>query len=115
MKASLLSGLVFPGIGHLVLKQYLRGSALIVVALIASSEILAVATRQALAIVDRINSGDIPVDSGALTDMLSSSSSGADSTLVSISWIALGACWLFGIVDSYRLGRTQDIESADEG
>ena len=49
-KAALLSGLIFPGIGHMVLKQYLRGSVLII----------------------------------------------------------LGACWLIGIIDSYRLGIAKD-------
>jgi len=36
-KAALLSGLIFPGIGHIVLKQYVRGSILALVALLAVS------------------------------------------------------------------------------
>ena len=107
-KAALLSGLVFPGIGHMVLKQYLRGSALIISALIASSIIVTVVIQRALTIVDRINSGDIPVETGAIAEMVSNSTNGADSLIENISVIVLGACWLIGIIDSYRLGIAQE-------
>ena len=107
-KATLLSGLVFPGIGHIVLKQYLRGSILILFALIASSVIFKVALTRALTIVDRINSGDIPIDSETITELVSNSASGTDSLVVNISLTILGACWLVGIVDSYRIGIKQD-------
>ncbi len=106
-KAALLSGLVFPGIGHIVLKQYLRGSALMISALIASSVIVTVVIQRALTIVDRINSGDIPVETGAIAEMVSNSTYGADSLIENISVIVLGACWLIGIIDSYRLGIAQ--------
>ncbi len=107
-KVALLSGLVFPGIGHMVLKQYLRGSALMISALIASSVIVTVVIQRALTIVDRINSGDIPVETGAIAEMVSNSTNGADSLIENISVIVLGACWLIGIVDSYRLGIAQE-------
>jgi hypothetical protein len=103
-KAALLSGLIFPGIGHMVLKQYLRGSFLMILALIASSVIVIEVIQRALTIVDRINSGDIPVETGAIAEMVSNSTSGADSLIQNISVIVLGACWLIGIIDSYRLG-----------
>jgi len=60
-KAALLSGLIFPGIGHMVLKQYLRGSVLMLSALAAFSVIVTRVFQRALTIVDRINSGDVPV------------------------------------------------------
>ena len=107
-KAALLSGLVFPGIGHMVLKQYLRGSALMISALIASSVIVTVVIQRALTIVDRINSGDIPVETEAIAEMVSNSTNGADSLIENISVIVLGACWLIGIIDSYRLGIGQE-------
>ena len=103
-KVALLSGLIFPGIGHMVLKQYLRGSVLMILALIAASVIVIEVIQQALTIVDRINSGDIPVETGAIAEMVSNSTSGADSLIQNISVIVLGACWLIGIIDSYRLG-----------
>ena len=107
-KAALLSGLVFPGIGHFVLKQYLRGSVLMLLSLVALSVIVARIYQRALTIVDRINSGDLPVDTGAIADMVSNSTSGANSFTENIAVIVLGTCWLIGIIDSYRLGVAQE-------
>ena len=88
----------------MVLKQYLRGSALMILALIASSVIVIEVIQRALTIVDRINSGDIPVETGVIAEMVSNSTSAADSLIQNIAVIVLGACWLIGIIDSYRLG-----------
>ncbi len=107
-KAALLSGLIFPGSGHIVLKQYLRGSVLMLFALVALSVIVTRIYQRALTIVDRINSGDIPVDTGAIAEMVSNSTSGADSFIENIAVVVLGACWLIGIIDSYRLGVAQE-------
>lgn len=97
-KAALLSGLIFPGIGHLVLKSYLRGLALMSLSLIAFSYLVNVAYQRATLIVDRMYSGDIALDAGA----------GANSLAENFSLLVLAGCWLFGIIDSYRLGAAQD-------
>ena len=107
-KAALLSGLIFPGIGHMVLKQYLRGSVLMISALIASSVVVTVVIQRALTIVARINSDDIPIETGAIAEMVSNSINGADGRIENISVIVLVACWLIGIIDSYRLGIAQE-------
>jgi len=107
-KAALLSGLIFPGIGHIALKKYLRGSALMFFSLVALSVIITRIYQRALIIVDRINSGDIPVDTVAIADMVSNSTSSADSFTENFAVVVLGACWLIGIIDSYRLGVAQE-------
>jgi len=107
-KVALLSGLVFPGIGHIVLKQYLRGSVLMLSALIAFSVIVTRVFQRALTVVDHINSGDIPVETGAIAELVSNSTSGADGFIENTAVIVLGACWLIGIIDSYRLGVAQE-------
>ncbi len=107
-KVALLSGLIFPGIGHMVLKQYLRGSVLMLAALIAVSVIVTAAIKRALTVVERINSGEIPIETGTITDAIANSTSGPDSLIVNISVIVLGASWLIGIIDSYRLGIAQE-------
>ena len=107
-KAALLSGLVFPGVGHIVLKQYARGSVLMLSALVALSVIVARIFQQVLTIVDRINSGEIPAESGAIAEMVSNAANGGDGFLETMAVIVLSACWLFGIIDSYRLGLAQE-------
>ncbi len=104
----LLSALVFPGTGHLVLKQYLRGSVLMLSSLVALSVIVTSVFQRALTIVDRINKGDIPADTAAVAKMISNSTSGADGFMENSTMIVLGACWLIGIIDSYRLGVVQE-------
>ena len=107
-KAALLSGLVFPGIGHIALKQYLRGSVLVLSALVAFSIVVTSLFQRALRIVDRISSGEIPVETGAIAEMVSNSTSGADSFIENMAVIVLGVCWLIGIIDSHRLGVAQE-------
>ena len=107
-KAALLSGLIFPGVGHMVLKQYLRGSILMLSALIAVSVIVTNAIKQALTIVDRINSGEIPLEAGAITELVSKSAGGAEGSILNIAALVVVACWLIGIIDSYRLGIIQE-------
>ena len=103
LKVLLLSGLVFPGIGHLVLKYYLRGSVLIILTLLAFSAIVTVAVGRALSVVDSINSGAIPFESGAITELVYSSISSTDNLLVNTSLFVVMACWVVGISDAYRL------------
>ena len=107
-KAALLSGLVFPGAGHMLLHQYLRGSVLMFSALVASSVFIRSIFQRALTIVDRINSSDTPVDTGAIAEMVANSASGANGLTENTALIVLLACWLIGIIDSYRLGVAQE-------
>ncbi len=108
IKAALLSGLIFPGIGHIVLKQYLRGSVLMLSALVALSVIVTKALKQALTIVDRINSGEIPVEAGVITELASTPTSGSEGSILNIAALVISVVWIIGIVDSYRLGIIQE-------
>ena len=105
IKAALLSGLIFPGAGHMVLKKYLRGSVLMLSAL---SVIVSKAIKQALTIVDRIDSGEIPVEAGAIAELASIPTSGAEGSISNIAALDVGAVWIIGIIDSYRLGIIQE-------
>jgi len=77
-------------------------------ALVALSVIVTRVIQRALIIIDRINSGDIPLETDAIAEMVSNSTSGANSLVENTALIVLGACWLIGIIDSYRLGAAQE-------
>ncbi len=113
-KAALLSGLIFPGIGHLALKEYLRASILILAALAAVYVLTTTTVNQAMAVFDRINSGEVALDSQAISEAITASSASADNWAANMSLYILGACWLFGIVDSYRLGKAEDKKHASQ-
>jgi TM2 domain-containing membrane protein YozV len=110
-KAALLSGLVFPGIGHLVLKQHLRAVVLVVISFVALWVLVDIAFDRALTIVDQINSGNISLDSDAIAAAVSDP--GDDSLRENISGFVLVVCWLIGIFDSYRIGVAQDKPAHD--
>jgi hypothetical protein len=104
-KAALLSGLVFPGIGHLVLKRYLQGAILIIVALAAMWLLVTGAVNRAMDVVDRIESGEVAMDSASIEAAVSSSENDAGFTAEDASAYVLLIAWLVGIVDCVRLGR----------
>jgi hypothetical protein len=92
----------------MILKQYRRGSALILSAMAALSVIVTKAINQALTIVDRINSGEIPAEARAIIELVSTPNSSAEDSILNIAAIVVGAVWIIGIVDSYRLGIIQE-------
>ena len=108
-KAALLSGLIFPGIGHLYLKRHVHGIILCMVSASAIYFIVSVAVTTALEVVEKIQSesGGVALDMAAITDLVSQQSSGAEQPM-NIATVALVVCWVIGIVDSYRQGRAQE-------
>ena len=102
-KAALLSGLVFPGLGHLMLKRYLHGAILIVVALVAMSVLVNGTVNRAMDVVNRIESGEVAMDSAAIEEAVSESDTGFPTEDASMAVFLVA--WLVGIVDCIRLGR----------
>ena len=107
-KAVLLSGLVFPGVGHLVLKLRGRGWALVLTALIAIGAVVTISAQTASDIADRILSGEIPMDSASINEAVSDASNSAHGFPMNVALILFGICWVIGVVDSYRQGVVAD-------
>jgi hypothetical protein len=107
VKAALLSGLVFPGVGHLYLKRYLRGALLAAGAAALSYFMISVALNSAFDIAGKIEGGDVPLNVESISQLVSKESQGSEDS-TDIASMALLALWLIGIVDSYREGRARD-------
>lgn len=107
-KAALLSGLIFPGVGHLYLGSRLRGYMLLALALVALWVSATVTYESAQQVAGKILSGEVPAESGAIERAISDATSATDSLESSIATVVLMACWLAGIMDSYRLGAAQE-------
>lgn len=112
-KAALLSTFVFPGLGHMILKKYLVGALLAGMAFASLFYLVSKAVERALQISERIQSGEVQLDSTALTDLVSAQASGTEALLLNIATLILVSCWLVGIVDSVRVGRKLQ-QSSDE-
>jgi hypothetical protein len=107
IKAALLSGLVFPGVGHLYLRRYLRGVLLVAGAAALSYFIVSVAVDSAFDIAGKIQNGDVPMNAESISGLVSQASRASESSTDIATW-ALFALWVVGIVDSYREGRARE-------
>ena len=89
-KAALLSGLIFPGIGHMYLKRYVHGIILSVGAASAIYFIVSVVVTTELEVAEKIQSegGGVALDMVAITDLVSQQSSGAEQPM-NIATVAL--------------------------
>lgn len=107
VKAALFSGLVFPGIGHFVLREYRRGAALFGGALLGLAVLTAEAVKMALAIVQQIETGTLSLDVQTLAELIAKAADAREMTADIAGWVLL-LCWIVGIVDSYRIGNLRD-------
>ncbi|MDE0931525.1 MAG: hypothetical protein OSA77_12605 [Halioglobus sp.] len=102
--AVMLSGLVFPGAGHLYLKQWGLGIVLMAVAASATYFIISVSLSIALDLSAKIQSGIIPADIDAITNLVSQQLS-ATTQSINLATTILLMCWLIGVVSVYWQGR----------
>jgi hypothetical protein len=107
-KATLLSAFIFPGLGHIYLKKYIPGFALVGVSVLCLYYIIAKTTEHALQILEKIENSSVPLDPAAIADLASKQSTGTESLLLNIASAAILICWIIGIIDSYRIGSMRD-------
>lgn len=69
--------------------------------------LISIAFEQALAITDKILSGEIPADVAAISQLVSNQMTSAESS-GSLATTIFIVTWLIGISDSYRVGKMQD-------
>ena len=104
-KAVLLSVLVFPGSGHVLLKKYRTGFSLMIASAIALSVLVYKLVQGSMEIIDKINSGEIvQADVMTISAMLHQN----DTLQMKIATTILLILWIFSIVDSYRISRKQN-------
>lgn len=107
IKAALLSALVFPGLGQMYLKRYLRGLIPMAIILICLGVWITDATLRALAELDKIQIQGGLIDPNALAARAAASSSSGEwySPLI-LPLLVL--CWLYSVIDAYRLGKRME-------
>ena len=108
IKAALLSGLVFPGLGYFVLKRPLRALVVMGLSAVCLAYLIDRAVQMATTVMDKITSGEVPPDVAAVLQLVDSTSAGGDSTWSTLASFALLALWLYSIVDGYRTGNKEE-------
>lgn len=108
LKGLLLSALVFPGLGHLVLKRTRRALVLMLVVVAALAVMATAALRQARIILENIEQAGGAVDVVTISQAAAQASSASGGWLPGAATLVLVFCWLFGAVDAWRIGRRID-------
>jgi len=104
VKATFLSGLVFPGAGQIFLERYLRGILFIVPVLIGLVIIMFLATSTAITLVPQLNLEKGMPD---IQTLFALAHEATPSNSLCYRWclaIIVG-CWLFSSIDAWRLGK----------
>lgn len=113
-KAALLSGLVFPGLGHLYLKRWVTGIVLAGVAAYSLYTIVSVLMRVTRHVVLQVESGRVDADIESLTAVVAQQLSGSEHA-TNIATTVLMGCWIVGVVGAYLHGRLQDKRELEAG
>ena len=110
IKGALLSGLVFPGVGQIVLRHYKRGIAFVLITLAGLVLIIMKAVQQALIVVEKIQSMDGSIDMSTISNAAIQVTTTYDSLIFNLALLVIALCWIISIVDAYKTGKKMDIE-----
>jgi flagellar biosynthesis protein FlhB len=115
LKGAFLSGLVFPGLGQIVLKHYRKGAFLIFIVVSSLVMFVSVAVREAMAVLEKIQANGGLIDSETIARTANQITTNQASLLLNLLLLFMIFCWIFGIIDAYRIGRRKDIEDSMTG
>ncbi len=108
MVATMLSAFLFPGSGHLVLKKYLMGSALISVSLLLSSYLFLKLIAGVLNLFGKLQRNEIMPTLQGIIGYFFEHPFGREPGMAYFCFALAIVIWLFSIVDSYRIGSELD-------
>lgn len=102
-KAALISALLFPGLGHFVLKRAMRGCLFIVPTLLAIGVLLRTTLALADQLVAEIQSGALPFDIPLIMERISAA--GGDDAATNAASLVILVCWVGSIADAWWIER----------
>ena len=103
VKAALLSGFVFPGLGQMYLKRFKRGLGIMILVLLALGMIIRTVVGSALERIKAIESGGGIADMETISNLARIDSIHGGTSLKLILLFVL-CCWLFSVADAYKIG-----------
>ena len=110
LKGALFSGVIFPGLGQVILKHYKRGIILMFTVFASLMVIVLKAVQHAFTILEKIELAGGVIDIQTITDAATQASSTSDSLIYNLGLLLIVICWIIGIADAYRIGKKKDIE-----
>lgn len=109
IKAALLSGLGFPGLGQIYLKHYKRAVVIIVAVVVSMAVVIMEAVRLALTIIDKIKSEGGAISMDIISDAATQAYTTSSSLTITLGFLSIILCWIIGTVDAYRIGKKKDM------
>jgi len=110
LKGALLSGVVFPGLGQVILKHYKRGIALMLIVLVSLLVIVVKAVQQVFTVLEKIESEGGAINMSTISNAVTQATTTSDSFIFNFVLLLIIFCWIIGVVDAYRIGKRRDIE-----
>ena len=110
LKGALLSGLVFPGLGQIMLKHYKRGAVLMLAITSSLLAILIKTVQQAFTIIEKFESEGGAIDMSTISNLTTQASTTSESLILKLLLWLIIFCWIIGVVDAYIIGRKKDIK-----
>ncbi len=108
LKAALLSALIVPGAGHIMLKRYFSGGLFALVSIIALFIIVAKILKLSSVIVEKINNDALDSTSNGLIGIISNSMVEANTGVMNTAFLIYLGVWLLSVLDAYRVGDIAD-------
>jgi len=108
LKGALLSGLVFPGLGQMVLRHSRRGVALMLIVFLSLAVIVVKAVQKSLIVLEKIKAEGGIVDAGTISQTAAQATTASEGLMMNALLLLLVVCWIFGIIDAYRIGKKMD-------
>jgi TM2 domain-containing membrane protein YozV len=110
MKGALLSGLVFPGVGQVALRYYGRGIAFILTVSVFLLVLVVKAVQQAFTTLEKIEAEGGIISMNTITNAVTQASTASDDLTSKLLLFSLIVCWIFGVIDAYRVGKRKDTD-----
>ncbi len=110
LKGAFLSGLIFPGLGQVILKHYKRGAVIMITVLVCMSVFIVKSVQHALDILEKIESQGGAISMSTISNAVTQASTTSGNLTFNIVLLLVIICWIIGIVDAYRIGKIKDIE-----
>jgi len=108
LKGALFSGLVFPGLGQVIFKHYKSGITLMLATFVSLVIIITKAVQQAIVIMEKMELDNGTIDMNMIVNAARQASTISGGFIFTLALLLLLFCWIFGIVDAYRIGRMKD-------
>ena len=105
IKAALISGLIFPGIGQISIGHKKRGWVIILVNSLFLYMIINEIIQQASSLVEKIQKSGVPLDYDSISNKTSELVSFTDNSSLNILLMLLIISWFASVIDAYYLGK----------